>query len=131
LSSRPVISLDEARAKSAVANEPPPWQRVASELARVATSLARELILARRALAAAEAERAELAQRVAELQTWVDDAGRFEAVEQLQLGRLLALQAQERRRPRRGWKFSLVTVILLVYAVAAAGLAWLLLVDRI
>jgi DNA-binding transcriptional MerR regulator len=50
--------------------------------------------------AAAEAEADELRRRVRELESWVAESTRFEAVEQVQLGRLLAQTSAERAARR-------------------------------
>jgi hypothetical protein len=125
-----VVNLEEARARAHPAQEAQAgasWD-IAAGFVRVIETLAADLVAARRDLGIANVEHAELTKCLAELQTWVNDTARFETIEHLQLGRLLALQRLERERPRR-WRSSLLTVMLLIYAAAAAGLAWLLLAQ--
>ena len=67
--------------------------------------------------AAAEAEADELRRRVRELESWVADTTRFEAVEQVQLGRLLALESAERQARRLPLLASARTLLVALYVL--------------
>jgi hypothetical protein len=83
-------------------------------------------LTARRARSA-ELEVEQLATRVRELETWVDERARFDDVEHLQIGRLLAA-AEARRIERLAQPLvSIRTLLLLLYCAALALLAVLLL----
>ena len=78
--------------------------------------------------AAAEAEAEELRRRVRELESWIADSTRFEDVEQVQLGRLLALASAEREARRLPLIASARTLLLALYVLVVAAFIVLLLV---
>jgi hypothetical protein len=77
--------------------------------------------------AAAEAEAEELRRRVRELESWIADSTRFEDMEQVQLGRLLALASAEREARRLPMITSARTLLLAVYVLVVAAFVVLLL----
>ena len=81
--------------------------------------------------AAAEAEAEELRRRVRELESWVAEATRFEELEQLQLGRLLALGSAEREARRLPLIASARTLLLALYVVVVVAFIALLLGARV
>lgn len=77
--------------------------------------------------AAAEAEAEELRRRVRELESWVAESTRFEAVEQVQLGRLLAQTSAERAARRLPLIASGRTLLVALYLlVVVAFIVYLL-----
>jgi DNA-binding transcriptional MerR regulator len=81
--------------------------------------------------AAAEAEVEELRQRVRELESWIAESTRFEDVEQVQLGRLLALASAEREARRLPLIASARTLLLALYVLVVVAFIALLLVTHI
>ena len=77
--------------------------------------------------AAAEAEAEELRRRVRELESWIADSTRFEEVEQVQLGRLLAVASAEREARRLPLIASTRTLLLALYVVGVVAFIVLLL----
>ena len=77
--------------------------------------------------AAAEAEAEELRRRVRELESWIGESTRFEDVEQVQLGRLLALESAEREARRLPLISSARTLLLALYVLVVAAFVVLLL----
>jgi hypothetical protein len=77
--------------------------------------------------AAAEAEAAELRRRLGELESWLAESARFEEIEQVQLGRLLALASAEREARRLPLIASARTLLLALYVVVVAAFIVLLL----
>jgi hypothetical protein len=71
--------------------------------------------------AAAEAEAEQLRRRIGELESWVTEAARFEEVEQVQLGRLLAVASAEREARRLPLIASARTVLLALYVLVVAA----------
>ncbi len=126
----PVTDLDSVRQRSRE-QLPIPWRAPAAALADTAAALATELAATRAELTQTRAEAESLRRRVAELQTWIDDAARFDAIEHLQLGRLLALQRSERRLHRHGAGVPLGAIALILYATAALALALLVVTGRL
>ena len=78
--------------------------------------------------AAAEAEVEELRRRLRELESWIADSTRFEEVEQVQLGRLLAVASAEREARRLPLIASTRTLLLALYVVGVVAFIVLLLV---
>jgi hypothetical protein len=76
--------------------------------------------------AAAEAEAAELRRRVAELESWLAESARFEGIEQVQLGRLLALASAEREARRLPLIASTRTLLLVLYVLVVVAFIVLL-----
>jgi hypothetical protein len=81
--------------------------------------------------AAAEAEAEELRRRVRELESWIAESTRFEDVEQLQLGRLLALASAEREARRFPLIASARTLLLALYVLVVIAFIVLLLVVHV
>ena len=81
--------------------------------------------------AAAEAEVEELRRRVRELESWISESTRFEDVEQVQLGRLLALESAEREARRLPLVASARTLLLALYVLVVAVFVVLLLVVHV
>jgi hypothetical protein len=80
--------------------------------------------------AAAEAEAEELRRRVRELESWLAEAARSDQIEQVQLGRLLALASAEREE-RRLPPFSVRALLLAFYLSAAVAFVVLVLTARL
>ena len=81
--------------------------------------------------AAAEAEAEELRRRVLELESWIAESTRFEEVEQVQLGRLLALASAEREARRLPLIASARTLLLALYVLVVIGFVVLLLAAHV
>ena len=81
--------------------------------------------------AAAEAEVEELRRRVRELESWIAESTRFEDVEQVQLGRLLAAASAEREERRLPLVASARTLLLALYVLVVAVFVVLLLVAHV
>jgi DNA-binding transcriptional MerR regulator len=77
--------------------------------------------------AAAEAEAEELRRRVRELESWIADSTRFEDMEQMQLGRMLALASAEREARRLPLIASARTLLVALYVLVVAAFLVLLL----
>ena len=77
--------------------------------------------------AAAEAEAEELRRRVLELESWIAESTRFEEVEQVQLGRLLALASAERAARRLPLIASTRTLLVALYLLVVVAFIALLL----
>jgi DNA-binding transcriptional MerR regulator len=86
---------------------------------------------AERRAAAAEAEAEELRRRVRELESWIAQSTRFEDVEQVQLGRLLALESAEREARRLPLVASARTLLLALYVLVVVAFIVLLLVAHV
>jgi hypothetical protein len=80
--------------------------------------------------AAAEAEVGELRRRIGELETWLSEAARFEEIEQVQLGRLLALASAEREARRLPLISSARTLLLAIYLLVVVAFVVLLFTTR-
>jgi hypothetical protein len=83
------------------------------------------------ARAAAEAEAEELRRRVRELESWIGESTRFEDVEQVQLGRLLALATAEREARRLPLITSARTLLLALYVLVVIAFIVLLLAAHV
>jgi hypothetical protein len=81
--------------------------------------------------AAGEAEVERLRRRVQELESWLQQSARYDEVEHVQLGRLLALDSAEREERRLPLLASTRAVMLFVYAAAALALAILMLAPQL
>jgi hypothetical protein len=81
--------------------------------------------------AAAEAEAEELRRRVRELESWIGESKRFEDVEQVQLGRLLALASAEREARRLPLIASARTLLLALYVLVVVAFIVLLLAAHL
>ena len=113
-----VVSIDAPKAAAAELRE---------RLERVTEAAAE----AEERAAAAEAEAEELRRRVRELESWVAESTRFEELEQLQLGRLLALGSAEREARRLPLIASARTLLLALYVVVVVAFIALLLGARL
>ena len=71
--------------------------------------------------AAAEAEAGELRRRARELESWISESTRFEEIEQVQLGRLLALASAEREARRLPLIASARTLLIALYVLAVVA----------
>ena len=85
----------------------------------------------RAAAAEAEAEAEELRRRVRELESWIAESTRFEDVEQVQLGRLLALESAEREARRLPLIASARTLLLALYVLVVAAFIVFLLAAHV
>ena len=83
------------------------------------------------ARAAAEAEAEELRRRVRELESWIAESTRFEEVEQVQLGRLLALASAEREARRVPLIASARTLLIALYVLVVVAFIVLLLAAHL
>ena len=101
-----------------------PWRHVALQLSLLQLETASGLEKTR-------TENELLRQRLSELQTWLEQDARFGAVEQLQLGRLLARDSNEREARRVPLFASFRALLLIVYAAAALCLAVLLVAGQL
>jgi hypothetical protein len=81
--------------------------------------------------AAAEAEAEELRRRVRELESWIAESTRFEDVEQVQLGRLLAVESAEREERRLPPIASAWALLLALYVLVVAAFIVLLLAAHL
>jgi DNA-binding transcriptional MerR regulator len=81
--------------------------------------------------AAAEAEAEELRRRVLELESWIAEAARFEELEQVQLGRLLAHASAEREARRLPLIASTRTLLIALYVLVVVAFVVLLLAARL
>jgi hypothetical protein len=108
-----------------------PWQRAVVGLCGLAHERGQAAALARRRADAAEAEFAALRAYASELESWIDERARYEDVEQLQLGRVLARASNEREARAKPFIASPRLVGAMVYALAMGLLIWLLLTERI
>jgi hypothetical protein len=71
--------------------------------------------------ASAEAQAEELRARVRELESWITESTRFEEVEQVQLGRLLALASAEREARRLPLIASARTLLIALYVLVVVA----------
>ena len=130
--SRMLVDLDEVFLAQAIASEseslpPPSGQERWLGLALMLSSL---LVAAQsRALEAETALRRER-ERVREMETWLGDKARFDEVEHVQLGRLLALASTRRERRRLPLVVRARTISIVVYVAATLVFAFLLLTGR-
>jgi hypothetical protein len=108
-----------------------PWQRAVVALCAAVETSREALTAARRRAEAADAEVAGLREQIRELGTWLEDGARFDRVEQLQLGRLLALSLAEREERRLPWLVSAPLVAAALYVVAVVCFAWFILESRL
>jgi hypothetical protein len=80
---------------------------------------------------AGQRELERLQRRVHELESWLEQNARYDEVEHVQLGRLLALDSAEREQRRLPLLASTRALMLFVYAVAALALAALMLAPQL
>jgi hypothetical protein len=130
--SRLLVDLDEVLIARAIASEseitPPqsfqePWLGLSFKLASLLVAAQSRALEAERAL---KRER----ERAREMETWLGEKARFEEVEHLQLGRLLALASTRRERKRFPLLVRGQTISLVVYVAATLVVAFLLLTGR-
>lgn len=110
---------------------PAEWRDRTVDLADALVSNCGALVRAQRQHVDDQLEIATLRRRVDELQTWVERSARFDSVEHVQLGRLLALEAAERERRSLPIALTIKVLAYLAYAAAAVAVAWLVLTRRI
>jgi hypothetical protein len=108
-----------------------PWQRAVVGLCALAHARGQAAALERQRADSAEAEVTALRAHVSDLESWIEERARYEDVEQLQLGRLLAHASNEREARARPLIASPRLAGAIVYALAMALLIWLLLTERI
>jgi hypothetical protein len=130
--SRMLVDLDEVLLAQAIAAES---ESVTSKSPderwlRLTLQLSSLLVSAQSRALAAETELQGERNRVREMETWLGDKARFDEVEHLQLGRLLALASSQRERRRLPLLVSARALSLLVYAVATLVLMVLLLTGH-
>ena len=104
---------------------------LAAELCSLLESSYAALAAAERRVTEADADIARLEARVGELETWLQDGARFDGVEHVQLGRMLALASAEREERKLPWLASARLIAALAYAAAVGGLVWVLLVPHL
>jgi DNA-binding transcriptional MerR regulator len=141
---RTLVNLDEvllvsaARAASRngrdaahVLSLDPASPRVESELRELLARVTSAAADAERRATAAEAKAADLRRRIHELESWVAENARFEQLEQVQLGRLLALASAEREERRLPLIASSRTVLLGLYVLVVVAFIVVVLTVRI
>jgi hypothetical protein len=128
-----LVDLDEVLTAqaAAAANGARGRGRGADEWRRAAFHLSTLAVVAERRAEEAETELARLQARARELETWLDGSARFDEVEHVQLGRLLALASAEREHRRLPLLVSIRAALLVLYGVAALTFAVLILTQRI
>jgi hypothetical protein len=130
--SRMLVDLDDVFLAQAIAaeSESLPPRSVEVRWLGLTLKLSSLLVAAQsRALEAETALRRER-ERVREMETWLDDRARFDEVEHLQLGRMLALASIRRERRRLPLVVRARTISLVVYVAATLVFAFLLLTGR-
>jgi seryl-tRNA synthetase len=105
-------------------------RRTVAELGELLERAAEAASQAEERAAAAETEAEELRRRVRELESWLAEAARSEQIEQVQLGRLLALASAEREE-RRLPPLSAWALLLALYLFAVVGFVALVLTGRL
>jgi hypothetical protein len=130
---RPLVDLDEVlrlRAAGAGGGSPnSPEKVVPLEAPKAAAAELRERLErateaaadAEARAAAAETEAEQLRRRIGELESWITEAARFEQVEQVQLGRLLAVASAEREARRLPLIASARTLLLALYVLVVVA----------
>lgn len=135
-----IVDLDEVMRKTAAPTPGPakgalvalrPRPTALLQLCAFVAASHEAAVDATRRRAVAEAEAAILRDRICELETWIDDAARADRVEELQLGRLLALASAEREERRPSLLPSGAAVLAALYAVAVVCLVWMMLTGRL
>jgi hypothetical protein len=123
--------LRERAALAAQASNVVPLERhTAAELRELLERANEAASQAEERAAAAETEAEELRRRIRELESWLAASARFDEVEQVQLGRLLALASAEREE-RRLPPFSVRALLLAFYLSAAVAFVVLVLTARL
>jgi DNA-binding transcriptional MerR regulator len=108
-----------------------PWQRAVVGLCGLAHERGQAAARERRRAETAEAEVAALRAQMSDLESWIEERARYEDVEQIQLGRLLARASSEREARAVPFIASPRFAGAIVYTLAMALLIWLLLTDRV
>jgi len=109
---------------------PDAWHRAVAMLCAVAHERGREAAVERLRADMAAHEVVALRQRVAELESWIEERAKYEDVEQLQLGRLLAHASNEREGRLQPFIVSPRLLGTIIYAAAMVVLVWVLLTGR-
>jgi hypothetical protein len=130
--SRTLVDLDEVLLAQAIAAESEGVSPRSTEERWLGLTLKLSSLLVAAQTRALQAETAlqRERERVREMETWLGDKARFDEVEHLQLGRLLALASSRRERKRLPLVVRARTVSLLVYVAATLAFAFLLLTGR-
>jgi hypothetical protein len=130
--SRMLVDLDEVLLARAIAAENDGARPRSTEERWLGLTLKLSSLLVSAQSRALEAESAlqRERRRVREMETWLGDKARFDEVEHLQLGRLLALASSRRERRRLPLLVRARMLSLLVYVVATLVFAFLLLTGR-
>ena len=130
--SRMLVDLDEVLVARAIAAESEGATSLSTEERWLGLSvkLSSLLVVAQSRLLEAETALQHERKRIRELETWLADKTRFDEVEHLQLGRLLALASSRRERRRFPLIVHARTLSILVYVVAILVFAFLLLSGR-
>jgi hypothetical protein len=130
--SRMLVDLDEVLLARAIAAESETVTPESTEERWLGLTLKLSSLLVSAQSRALEAETAlqRERRRVREMETWLGDKARFDEVEHLQLGRLLALASSRREGKRIPLVSSARALSLLVYVVATFVFAFLLLSGR-
>ena len=105
-------------------------RRTVAELGELLERAAEAASQAEERAVAAETEAEELRRRVRELESWLADAARAERIEQVQLGRLLALASAEREE-RRLPLLTAGALLLALYLLALLAFVVLVLTGRL
>jgi len=126
--SRTLVDVDQILlVRAAQASKPRPAV-AESDMPRTTQLLSMLALVTQERATAAEAHSEQLAIRLRELESWVAGNARFDEVEHVQLGRLLAHASAEREEGRRPL-LSLRAALLFLYAIAALAFAVLLVVG--
>jgi hypothetical protein len=130
--SRMLVDLDEVLLARAIAAESDGPRAPSTEERWLGLTLKLSSLLVAAQSRALEAETVLQRERarVREMETWLGDKARFDEVEHLQLGRLLALASSRRERRRLPLVVRARMLSLLVYVVATLVFAFLLLTGR-
>jgi hypothetical protein len=126
--SRMLVDLDEVLLAQAIAaeNESVPPRSTEERWLGLTLKLSSLLVAAQ-----ARVLQAEIAlQRERQMETWLGDKARFDEVEHLQLGRLLALASSRREGKRLPLVVRARTLSLVIYVAATLVFAFLLLTGR-
>jgi hypothetical protein len=130
--SRMLVDLDEVLLARAIAAESDGARGRSTEERWLGLTLKLSSLLVAAQSRALEAETVLQRERarLREMETWLGDKARFDEVEHLQLGRLLALASSRRERRRLPLVVRARMLSLLVYVVATLVFAFLLLTGR-
>jgi hypothetical protein len=130
--SRMLVDLDEVLLAQAIAaeNESVPPRNTEERWLGLTLKLSSLLAAAQARVLQAEIALQRERERVREMETWLGDKARFDEVEHLQLGRLLALASSRREGKRLPLVVRARRLSLVIYVVATLVFAFLLLTGR-